>query len=92
MAKYKLYTFVNENLNITEHEINDDELLKYFNYKIGVKFRFTPCDDCEYAGQICEIVDYVKYDEDDWCYNVKFNNGQEQRIYESELELITANS
>ena len=88
MLKYKWYTFAGKSINVTECEIDDEDLLKYLNYKIGTRGIFSPHDDYEYAGQICKIVDYIKYSEDDWCYNVKFNNCYEQRIYEEEFELI----
>lgn len=90
MIKYKLYIFVSETINITECEIDDKDLLDYLNYKIGEKCIFSPYDDYEHAGQECEIIEYVKYGGNDWCYNVKFSDGFTQRIYEDELELIKA--
>lgn len=92
MVKYKLYAFIGELVNITECEINNEDLLKYLNYKIGTRCIFTPYDDYKYAGQECEVIEYVKYGEDDWCYNVKFRDEYTQRIYEGELELVTVKS
>lgn len=90
MVKYKLYTFIGESINITECEIDNNELLENLSYKIGQKFIFTPYEYYEHVGQECEIIDYVRYEdgEDDWCYNVRFDDGHTQRIYEDELEII----